>query len=113
MLPEIDYDALDIEELKAIKRKIDLAIETYRRRRLVKARHELDQIAKQYGVTLEEVMEATTSPRKGPLPPKFRNPEIPQETWTGRGRNPKWLVEALATGKTIEDFRIPDAAGDD
>lgn len=113
MLPEIDYDTLDIEELKAIRHKIDLAIETYHRRRLVKARHELDRIAKQYGVTLEEVLEATASSRKGPLPPKFRNPEIPHETWTGRGRNPKWLVDALATGKTIEDFRIPDAAADD
>lgn len=25
-------------------------------------------------------------------------------TWSGRGRRPRWIVEALAAGKTVEDF---------
>ncbi|MDC7717591.1 H-NS histone family protein [Vogesella sp. DC21W] len=27
-------------------------------------------------------------------------------TWTGRGKQPKWLVEAIANGKSKEDFLI-------
>jgi DNA-binding protein H-NS len=42
--------------------------------------------------------------------PKFQNPSIPSETWSGRGKQPRWLVSALKDGGRIEDFRIPDIA---
>jgi len=38
--------------------------------------------------------------------PKFRNPEQPSETWTGRGKKPRWLTEQLKSGKQLDDFRI-------
>jgi DNA-binding protein H-NS len=38
--------------------------------------------------------------------PKFRNPEQPSETWTGRGKKPRWLTAQLKSGKQINDFRI-------
>ena len=41
--------------------------------------------------------------------PKYRNPAVPSETWSGRGRQPRWLVSALEAGGRIEDFRIPAA----
>src|SRR5689334_16095027 len=33
------------------------------------------------------------------VPPKYRNPADKGETWTGRGRQPLWLVAALKSGK--------------
>ena len=42
--------------------------------------------------------------------PKFRNPHEPSETWTGRGKRPRWLTAQLRSGKRIEDFRIEHAA---
>ena len=42
--------------------------------------------------------------------PKYQNPSIPSETWSGRGKQPRWLVSALKAGGNIEDFRIPDIA---
>lgn len=41
--------------------------------------------------------------------PKYRNPLSPSETWSGRGKTPRWLVSALKTGHKIEDFRIVQA----
>ena len=39
--------------------------------------------------------------------PKYRNPENPSETWTGRGLQPRWMRAAMnANGKSIDDFRI-------
>jgi DNA-binding protein H-NS len=38
--------------------------------------------------------------------PKYRNPEEPSETWSGRGKQPRWLTAALKTGHKIEDFVI-------
>lgn len=44
--------------------------------------------------------------------PKYRNPAVPSETWSGRGKQPRWLVSALEAGGRIEDFRIPAAQQD-
>src|ERR1700730_10219629 len=41
--------------------------------------------------------------------PKYRNPQMPSETWSGRGKQPRWLTAAIKTGRKIEDFRIGDA----
>ncbi len=38
--------------------------------------------------------------------PKYRNPDQPSQTWAGRGRQPRWLVAQLRSGKRIEDFLI-------
>jgi DNA-binding protein H-NS len=38
--------------------------------------------------------------------PKYRNPSEPSETWSGRGKQPRWLAAALKTGHTIEEFVI-------
>ena len=38
--------------------------------------------------------------------PKYRNPKAPHETWAGRGKQPRWMVAALAAGSKMEDFLI-------
>jgi DNA-binding protein H-NS len=42
--------------------------------------------------------------------PKYQNPAVPSETWSGRGKRPRWLVSALKAGGAIEDFKIPATA---
>ncbi len=44
-------------------------------------------------------------PKKA-VEPKYRNKANPAETWTGRGKQPKWLVSELANGKNLSDFLI-------
>src|SRR5258706_14593311 len=43
---------------------------------------------------------------RGPVAPKYRNPDNPAETWAGRGLRPLWLAAALKSGKKLEDFSI-------
>src|SRR5882757_7781584 len=43
---------------------------------------------------------------RGPVAPKYRNPQNPSETWAGRGLKPRWLAAALKSGKKLEDFSI-------
>src|SRR5262245_44530920 len=43
---------------------------------------------------------------RGPVAPKYRNPENPSETWAGRGLTPRWLAAALKSGKKLEHFSI-------
>jgi DNA-binding protein H-NS len=38
--------------------------------------------------------------------PRYKNPEDPSETWSGRGRQPRWLAAALANGRAMEEFKV-------
>ncbi len=40
--------------------------------------------------------------------PKYCNPDNEAERWTGRGRQPKWVVSQLEKGKTLEDMLIQE-----
>jgi DNA-binding protein H-NS len=42
--------------------------------------------------------------------PKYRNPQT-SETWSGRGKRPRWLVAAMKSGRKIEEFRIEADGG--
>jgi DNA-binding protein H-NS len=64
---------------------------------------------------LEQRLKQLQAPLSGsrpypPVPPKYCNPDQPSETWAGRGRQPRWLVAQLRSGKRIDDFRIKTAA---
>jgi DNA-binding protein H-NS len=51
----------------------------------------------------------TSVRRRRPYPkvlPKYRNPKNPAETWSGRGKQPRWLTAQLLSGKKANDFLI-------
>ena len=47
-----------------------------------------------------------TAGRRAQVQPKYRNPASPGETWSGRGKQPKWLEAQLAKGRKLEEFAI-------
>jgi DNA-binding protein H-NS len=60
---------------------------------------------------LEERLKQLQAPVSGrrrypEVAPKYRNPDEPSETWAGRGKQPRWLVAQLQSGKRIDDFKI-------
>ena len=81
----------------------------------VEVTHLLQQRIQTEKQRLEErlsLLEAPVSGRRPypPVPPKYRNPDEPAETWAGRGKQPRWLVAQLSSGKRIDDFKIKKAA---
>ena len=71
-------------------------------------------MVKEQGISLGELFPQTGKERvlrKAKRKPvdqtvKYRNPAEHSQTWSGIGRKPAWLNEALATGKRLEDFVI-------
>ena len=77
----------------------------------VKVSQLLRQKIQQEKLRLEEQLRQLQIPVSGrrpypPVLPQYRNPDQPSETWTGRGKRPRWLVAQLKSGGRIEDFRI-------
>jgi DNA-binding protein H-NS len=38
--------------------------------------------------------------------PKYQNPKNPAETWSGRGKQPRWVKVQLLAGKKLDRFLI-------
>jgi DNA-binding protein H-NS len=49
---------------------------------------------------------AAAGRKLGKVAPKYRNPANPKETWTGRGKQPRWLAAETAKGRKLEEFLI-------
>lgn len=69
---------------------------------------ELAELARQHGFELDEVLgRRGTRQGKGRVAIKYRDTKDPQNTWTGRGRMPRWMTAALkGRGVKKEDFLI-------
>lgn len=100
----IDFEALSREELKTLIANAQKALKTVDARRRVEAKRAAEMAAKEYGYSLDEVMEAGTKGSKGA--PKYANPADASQTWTGRGRKPNWVISALEEGKTLDDLAL-------
>jgi DNA-binding protein H-NS len=96
---------MSLEELKSLQKDVTKAIDTFKERQRLEAIAALEAKANEMGFSLSELAGAT---RKGASlgVPKYVHPENPSLTWTGRGRQPNWIKEGLASGKTLDDFLI-------
>lgn len=120
----IDLRGLSAKQLDALiknaKKQQSLVA---KRTPIIKVRAQLTKLAKAEGYSIEELFSAPdhrVASKPGPkagrklgkVPPKYRNPANVKETWTGRGKQPRWLAELTAKGKKLEDFLIvkPSAA---
>lgn len=112
-----NFSAKELDSLikQASKRKSALN----KRKPVVQVRKKLTALARAEGYSIAELFggaRAAAAPRKAAgrrgaakgskVPPKYRNPADPKETWTGRGLPPRWMSALLKKGKKREDFLI-------
>lgn len=102
----IDLDSLNPKQLndlilRAEQRKNDL-----QREKIGKVREKIANLAKTEGFTIEELFGAARKQTGKKVKPKYRNPAAPNETWSGRGKRPRWFVAALGAGKKEKDLLI-------
>jgi DNA-binding protein H-NS len=103
---EIDLDKLSLKELKELQSRVAKEIANFEVKKKKEALFELEEKAKELGFSLAELTGATPLRKRAPAVAKYANPQDPTETWSGRGRKPRWFSAALAAGKTPEDLSI-------
>ncbi|QOZ13337.1 H-NS histone family protein [Bradyrhizobium sp. CCBAU 51765] len=113
-----DLEAMDFEELWLLHEELTKILAekiTAEKRELEKRLAQLNQ-PEQFAES-ESGGAAATGPGQPPrrkypkVVPKYFNPLKPTETWSGRGKQPRWLVAALQSGHTLEEFRIRENGG--
>ena len=103
----IDLKSMPLDELWALHETICLILA----RKLEAEKRSLEQRLNELRRTIGNASNETPVRRSYPkVFPKFRNPEPPHQTWSGRGRQPRWVRELLAAGKSLDDLRIHERA---
>jgi len=110
-MAKTDLSGYNLSELKGLQFEIEKHIKERQRQEVKEARDRILAIAQDLGVPVEELLAGSGGAKaKGGTGKKvqaqFRNPADENQTWTGRGRQPKWVAEALAGGKRLDDLRI-------
>jgi DNA-binding protein H-NS len=107
-MSDIDLSAMKREELDQLRKDIDKAIETYDERQRLEALKAARQAAHAAGYTLEELIGSSKKAKgkKTQTVPKYRHPENPALTWSGRGRQPEWFKAAVEAGTPKDEMLI-------
>jgi DNA-binding protein H-NS len=105
-MADYDLEALSLSELKKLQKDVAKAISTYEDRQKAEARAKVEALARELGYSLAELVGTKTKSFRAPAAAKYRHPENPALTWSGRGRKPQWFVDALEAGKTEGDLEI-------
>ncbi|SIS50107.1 H-NS histone family protein [Paracoccus saliphilus] len=102
---DIEFDKLSLKELRDLQAKLERAINSYEDRKRREALTAVENAAREHGFNLAELT-GSKPKRAGTVAPKYVNPDDPTLTWTGRGRKPRWVLEALENGKSLDDLLI-------
>jgi DNA-binding protein H-NS len=113
-MKKIDLEAMTVDDLWSLHEKISAILSariTSEKRELEKRLAVLNRgrdviegrVAQSYNANGQARRQYPT------VFPKYRNPQMPSETWSGRGKQPRWLAAAIKAGRKIEDFKISEA----
>ena len=104
----MNLKSMSIDKLTKLRDQVDIALRSQvadERRTLEAELTKLSRLS-----TSESRSKGLRFGARGPVAPKYRNPENPSETWAGRGLTPRWLAAAIKVGKKLEHFSIAQKA---
>jgi DNA-binding protein H-NS len=106
----VDLSKFSIEELETLAQDAQAEIAARKEAERQRVLSQMRELAASLGLTLQDMarMDRTSgggaAASTAAVPARYRHPGDPSLTWTGRGKRPAWLTEALASGKTLDDF---------
>ena len=97
------------KELKSQAEKLLVQAEEARKKELASAIEDIRARMKEHGITVRDLAgrggaSAAKSGTRRPAAVKYRDKA--GNTWTGRGRTPRWLQAHIDGGKKAEDFAV-------
>ncbi len=102
----IDLNSLSLKELKELQSSVNKAVNGFEDRKRKEALSQVEEAARALGFTLSELTGTAVPRKRSPAVPKYANPANKSETWSGRGRKPRWFAAALKAGKKPEQMAI-------
>jgi DNA-binding protein H-NS len=105
-MPSINLDDLTLAELKQLQKDLTKTIAKFDTRKRSEALSALEAKAQELGFSLADLTGAKSPRTRSSAAPKYRHPENPEITWSGRGRKPRWFQDAIDGRKTAEAMEV-------
>jgi DNA-binding protein H-NS len=103
----INLDKMSRKELLDLRGQLDKALIKAEKRERQEALKAAEKAAAEFGFSLSELSDGGIgSGGKPKANAKYRNPSEPAQTWSGRGRKPQWVHDALNSGADMADLEI-------
>lgn len=102
----MDLSKLSMTELKNLLTHAQKEEKNRAKSEVEAARNEIYAIAHRMGLPLQDLIGTGIRKTTGKVAVQYRNPTNPAQEWTGRGRQPKWVKELIASGADIQTARI-------
>ena len=100
-----DLEKLSYAELGEFRNRIDRMMVDKRNSARNELRQNITAMLKDHGLSIQDLF--GKGRKGGVVAVKYRDPKNPENTWTGRGRMPRWLVAATKGNKVKrEEFLI-------
>jgi len=99
-------DKFSYAELLDLQKKVAAALSERKAADARDVKQKLQALAEESGFSVAELFGGGRGGKRGPVAVKYRNPKDPTQTWTGRGRKPNWLVDAVKKGAKIDSFSV-------
>jgi DNA-binding protein H-NS len=96
-----------LQELIKQRDELNARIEAMQKELRAQILSEIRATMREYDLRIEDMASGSKSVQRdrGQVAAKYRNP-VTQQTWSGRGKRPQWVHEALAEGKSLDEFSI-------
>lgn len=111
-----DLSGLSLGELKGLGKKVSEQIIVAERQEIERAAEQIEAIARSLNMTAQELIERSgllaEKVKRGPKPGAkgvalYQNTQDVSKTWTGKGRQPDWIVKHVEGGGKLDDLKIP------
>ena len=99
-------DKLSYAELQNLQKRVEGAMVERKTTEAREVKEKLQALAEKSGFSLAELFGGKRGGKRGPAAVKYRNRKDTSQTWTGRGRKPNWLVDAVKKGAKIDSFSV-------
>ncbi|MBS0431746.1 MAG: H-NS histone family protein [Proteobacteria bacterium] len=101
----VDLKTMNHTQLNELIKRAESRKNDLRKQSVAKVRAKVDALIKAEGFTFAELYGGRRG-KRGKVAPKYRNPANPSETWSGRGKRPRWFNAALKAGKSEKGMLI-------
>ncbi len=118
---DINLGNLTVDQLKDMQHQIEVELQNKERDEVVSLYETMESQAQALGFENLEALRAKydeyvaekkkSSKSRTPVEPVYRNKANDKETWTGRGKSPRWLnniaqERGVEVSEILEEFRI-------
>lgn len=102
----MDLSKLGMAELKDLLEQARKEQTNRAKSEVEAARNEIYAIAQRINIPLNDLIGTGIRKKTGKVAVQYRNPADSSQEWTGRGRQPNWVKELVASGKDLQSARV-------